>query len=567
MYDVVDGGATGGGISALFPVPSWQSGLSLPPSVFPSVPPGPGRGVPDIAGNASGYSGYSLIFEGSSFPPSGSNIPGTSGTSQVAPLYAGLIARINALIGHPVGYLNPILYGLKGSGVFREIADGANNSFDGGAGYTAGPGWNACTGLGVIDGSNLLSALQATYRQSFYFVVDQSSFGRDEVSNATSGGGSFSVANAFWLVLEGFSPEDLGKAMPVFSGDFANLASLTPHPAVVDLSAPWRLRIPCDVSLNAAALSAFPAAGQPPSYAPLVANITVGGVQLPAATTEFELVGGANPRFENLDPTNPQAEFWLSQDLRVFGAGVGETPMPGGPPFGYDPYASIQSLLGYLNGDTTLTVPRPVGAWDFLNGLPGQSGAETAESSVTPLTKKHQQIHNFAVARVRLQGPGGSQAQNVRVFFRLFVGQSTDTDFQPLTSYNSQLGASGDDAGKPVLPLPSGPAKDPSGESLITVPFFATNDPTGAQDYDGSHPNANIRTIQVPPLQDGVYAYFGCFLDMFKANGQSLFPGTHYCLVAEIAYDDAPIQNANGITMSPENCDKLAQRNFQIFRI
>ena len=45
---------------------------------------------------------------------------------------------------------------------------------------------------------------------------------------------------------------------------------------------------------------------------------------------------------------------------------------------------------------------------------------------------------------------------------------------------------------------------------------------------------------------------------------QTLLAGTHHCLVAEIAYDDAPIVNANGVTMSPENSDKLAQRNLQV---
>ena len=45
---------------------------------------------------------------------------------------------------------------------------------------------------------------------------------------------------------------------------------------------------------------------------------------------------------------------------------------------------------------------------------------------------------------------------------------------------------------------------------------------------------------------------------------QALLNGTHHCIVAQIAYDGAPIVNANGVTMSPENSDKLAQRNLQI---
>jgi hypothetical protein len=104
---------------------------------------------------------------------------------------------------------------------------------------------------------------------------------------------------------------------------------------------------------------------------------------------------------------------------------------------------------------------------------------------------------------------------------------------------------------------------DPSGQSIQTVPFFAT-DANGTYDYDGMNANANIKTIQIPSGQDKVWAYFGCFLDVYDSSNQCIFAGTHHCIIAEIAYDDAPIQNPDGLTMSPENSDKLAQRNLQI---
>ena len=81
----------------------------------------------------------------------------------------------------------------------------------------------------------------------------------------------------------------------------------------------------------------------------------------------------------------------------------------------------------------------------------------------------------------------------------------------------------------------------------------------------------NNRTVQVGTAGGTVWAYFGCFLNVYDpgdvVNGsavQALLAGTHHCLVAEIAYDDAPIVNANGIAASPENSDKLAQRNLQL---
>ena len=109
-----------------------------------------------------------------------------------------------------------------------------------------------------------------------------------------------------------------------------------------------------------------------------------------------------------------------------------------------------------MNSNSGYTTPGP----DPLNALPGQSGYETGDSSVTPLNPANQQNFNFAIARVRLQDAALASAQNVRVFFRLFVAQSCDTDFQPTTTYKSTLGTTGDDNGKPIFPLPSGTGFD-----------------------------------------------------------------------------------------------------------
>ena len=148
-----DSGATGGGISARFAVPAYQDAAHLPNRNQTGTP---GRGLPDIAGNASPYSGYLQVIGGQPPRPIG-------GTSAVAPLYAGLIARINGNLGAPVGYLNTSLYALPAS-TFHDIVGApgpANNSYHGVTGYPAGPGWDACTGLGSIDGQALQDAIAA----------------------------------------------------------------------------------------------------------------------------------------------------------------------------------------------------------------------------------------------------------------------------------------------------------------------------------------------------------------------------------------------------------------------
>jgi kumamolisin len=161
-----DVGASGGGISTVFTtVPDWQKGANIPSSVNPGG--GVGRGVPDIAGNASPYSGYYLTIYGKSTSDlkvtsgdgAGSDYGSEGGTSAVAPLFAGLTALLNAGLGKPVGYLNPTLYQLINTDAFNPITQGTN-AFNGAPGYMAGPGWNACTGLGSVQGMNLLNALK-----------------------------------------------------------------------------------------------------------------------------------------------------------------------------------------------------------------------------------------------------------------------------------------------------------------------------------------------------------------------------------------------------------------------
>ncbi len=128
------GGATGGGYSAVFPVPAWQSSAGIT---------GSGRGVPDVAGDASPESGYNILVDGQQ------EVAG--GTSAVAPLWAALIALINQQKGSPVGFVNPLLYPIESD--FHDITSGNNGA------YSAGNGWDPCTGLGSPDGQAIAQAL------------------------------------------------------------------------------------------------------------------------------------------------------------------------------------------------------------------------------------------------------------------------------------------------------------------------------------------------------------------------------------------------------------------------
>jgi len=134
--DGSSGGATGGGFSTLFPVPAWQSTAGIS---------GAGRGVPDVAGDAAPESGYNILVDGQQ------EVVG--GTSAVAPLWAALITLINQMKGSPVGFVNATLY--EDAADFHDITSGNNGSF------SAGTGWDACTGLGSPNGQEIAQALKA----------------------------------------------------------------------------------------------------------------------------------------------------------------------------------------------------------------------------------------------------------------------------------------------------------------------------------------------------------------------------------------------------------------------
>jgi kumamolisin len=138
-------GATGGGISEFFALPAFQNHANVPPSVNPGGKQG--RGVPDVAGDADPATGYMIRVDQRQVI--------LGGTSAVAPLWAALIALINQQVGHPVGYLNPLLYSeqIANSSALHDITTGNNGA------YQARRGWDPCTGLGTPDGAKLLQLL------------------------------------------------------------------------------------------------------------------------------------------------------------------------------------------------------------------------------------------------------------------------------------------------------------------------------------------------------------------------------------------------------------------------
>jgi Pro-kumamolisin, activation domain len=574
-----DFGATGGGVSAAWTTaPAYQTAIGVTGATDSGGTAHTGRGVPDVAGMV-GYNGF--VINAANPSPLNYNFVGTS---CVAPLYAGLAAVLRSAFGRAIGPFNTTLYSLASS-AFNDVTSGNNDSGDtpDSPFFTAGAGWDACTGLGSIDGTKLLNGVASElYTPNWYFQVSKGSFGLDEVKVS----GPF--INILWLVLEGYTPAAVTAAglTPTVSvplgGITVSVGAAQPELAS-DTSTPQRILFPCTVTFDASKVKdvaqggIFPDPGDAATQIPITSIITFASQILTAATV-FDLEAGADPGFANYATSGPPSvdtqannPFWLSQDLRVFTLtpGINAAPIDGAVTLSVpdntsyhtaQAYTYITQLLQHLNS----AYSNP-GGTDPFTLFPDQTNALSADSSVTPTQPNPANLggppfvnYNFAVARVRLtDATGATTPKPVKVFFRLFAAETSDTDYQPALTYPSNF-----TGGLPESPLP--------GVNDVTLPFFATgNYETSPVNSDYSAASINNQLITVTS-GNTVWAYYGCYLNIYGKDNtiggkqiQKLLPSTHSCVVAQIAYDDAPIPTS-GQVVGPENSDKLAQRNLQI---
>jgi kumamolisin len=140
------GYGTGGGVSRVYPPPSWQTGIGVPPAA--NSRRRAGRGVPDVSAVADPETGVAVVDS------DGRELTVVGGAGLPAAIWSALIARINEALGTRLGFLNPLLYERLALGVLRDVQMGASGA------YAATPGWDPCTGFGSPDGAMLLEALQ-----------------------------------------------------------------------------------------------------------------------------------------------------------------------------------------------------------------------------------------------------------------------------------------------------------------------------------------------------------------------------------------------------------------------
>jgi hypothetical protein len=573
--------ATGGGVSAFFvepahPLPAWQQGVVTQTSINDGTI---GRGVPDVAGNASVISGYQLTVDGI--------LGAYGGTSAVAPLYAGLMALIVKRLGQQVGFLNPTLYAFRDS-VCRDIndqvykgsppdngvpgfTDSHSRTYPAVKGYPSGPGWDACTGLGVIDGGALLAALQGVFTKDCQFIADRTQIGRAEVQEI---GTPASIPNAFYVVVDGFSASDLSiKASDLYPNTPAAVPTFTSSKSGIGVVATALLAE--DVSLPAkpqrftwVCSATFP---DLTAFASLPATVTLKASKASVSgTASVELVAQADP-YELDGPVS-----WLSTDLRVFqlktNGSLAGLPSVTLLDTGNPSVDAPTFIKGVVSGFNANPAPPPTHPFDLISTDEQVSQVTLNQFDFTTFLP----IYNFAVARVRYESSVASS--KVRVFFRLYQAATTSTAYEPQTYAavsNSGVSMSG------LIPVVG---VDPTG-NLIAIPCFADPRVTPGTLLSQQTDDANVILNGIQPASGGGvgYAYFGCWLDINQpttnavpkppvpaesanpwANGSqpvlAAIRSQHQCLISEISYDADPVVAGQ----TPASSDKLAQRNLMI---
>ena len=397
-----------------------------------------------------------------------------------------------------------------------------------------------------------------------WFIMDRSTYGKDEIAAMLLTASPADVSAAFYVVVEGFTPNDLGitTATPTAAQLAAWAPSIAIVPAVTDMS------VKCTGLLFEDA--ALPNTPQRFTFVYDMIFASTNGFTMELETVTLTATikdvkrSGAIELIEQPNPYLIDGPIsWLSTDLRVFQVKPSGS-LPGLPAvtMGSMPADASTFIKAVTAG---LAAHGPVGnPFDAISTDEQASALELSEKVAGV------RIFNFAVCRVRYRA-AALDATQVRVFFRAFQTAATYTNYDQLTTYR-RGGLTGT-----VVPL-----LGIMGGELVTIPFFAEpRVDSSTHDLNGQTDPANVQTIVHDASGKEVDAYFGCWLDINQPsqlqfpvqpspqNGpfgagrqpiQQLVRGLHQCLVAEIAFDPDPIPNGSTTGSS----DKLAQRNLAI---
>ena len=426
--------------------------------------------------------------------------------------------------------------------------------------------------LDMEDYRNDLDDLCAAYGPSPYscpivkkcfFIVDRSTISKDEVDAMLVISNPGNIESAFYVVVEGFTPSELGitnatlsgvpDIQPVFNSAPAIAGMTMAVTPTIKLEDPFHLirpqRITWKYKISFTSSAGFVNELEEINLSASITSIS-GTITTVSSTGKIYLIKQPNPYEIDGEVS------WLSTDLRVFQINAGQSKF--NKMMGNDPSNFITDVIQNLNTGNTA-------GQTFENNI--STDQQTSRLELSQLVNGVA-VYNFAVAKVRYRAVV-IPATTVRVFFRLFPASSTSLEFNQSTTYRRNPGGN-------VIPL-----LGIIGGEAVTFPCFAAPRINSAMDPMTTQPDpANVQTI--PPNAGGneIVRYFGCWLDINQTQPQ--FPvnpspldgpwgsgrqsvqehvrNEHQCLVAEIAFDPTPIPPS----AYPSTSDKLAQRNLAI---
>ncbi|MEM7368199.1 MAG: hypothetical protein AAF587_06320 [Bacteroidota bacterium] len=263
---------------------------------------------------------------------------------------------------------------------------------------------------------------------------------------------------------------------------------------------------------------------------------------------------------------------WLSIDTRVFHILEGDERFGEMMSTSRNPNEFIQTILTKLNaGDADLGDD----TFDTLPTNQSSSALLPFETITDQTTSSTRVVHNFALAKVRLQGAGG--ADTVRAFFRLFRYSATNLVFDPNSHYRTHT--AGGDTKIALL----GYEGEFAGAELVSIPFFAEERQSMGDSMTLQTDTPNVQSFPTGISSEQVL-YFGVYLDINQASVRfpmeylaahpdggflasdptqslpTLMLDHHQCMVVEINFDPDPTE----VGAKPSNSDNLAQRNLMI---
>jgi hypothetical protein len=393
--------------------------------------------------------------------------------------------------------------------------------------------------------------------QKLFFILDRSVIAKDEIDSMLRGGSPAELDAVFFVVLDDYSPAELGITANMPEGSPSLCPAVTFSPGLPQLAVevmpgtaledPARLdrrqRITWKYRLRFTGINGFMADRQELQL--------LAAISRESATARLCLIRQPHPY--KIDGK----ESWLSTDLRVFQIKASQFRF--NKVMRSDPNDFIANVLTNLNNGTTGGE-----AFENISTDPQASRLELSQ------TVDGVPVYNFAIARIRYRSSSVS-AQNVKVFFRLFPASSTSVEYNQATTFRRTLQGG---VVKPLLGIIDG--------EVATIPFFAApRIDSSSLPLASQNDQPNTKLIPSNLSGNEIVRYFGCWLDINQqhprfpinpvpADGpypsssrksiQELIRSQNQCLVAEIVFE--PVAIPHGAT--PATCDKLAQRNLVI---